>query len=186
MACLLADYRISVLRRNQLLTEANSSGFAMMKTFVTTPMLDKIASAAGIRCINTPRGLSGWLKSLQNTNKKAASEIKQNEGIGIDMDATDLFTRIEILSRYSSYVVLSAEESYGYLPLDVVRDKDGNASALSIAELQAHLQRSKSDVFEYLDQLYSKYGYHSEKTKTFTLRERKGKINRRIGRNISE
>ena len=175
VACLLADYRISVLKRNQLLTEANSPGFAMMKTFVTTPMLDKIASAAGIRCINTPTGFKWMAKKLAKYEQKAASEIKQNEGIGIDMDATDLFTRIEILSRYSSYVVLSAEESYGYLPLDVVRDKDGNASALSIAELQAHLQRSKSDVFEYLDQLYSKYGYHSEKTENIYFEGAEGK-----------
>ena len=147
----------------------------MMKTFVTTPMLDKIASAAGIRCINTPTGFKWMAKKLAKYEQKAVSEIKQNEGIGIDMDATDLFTRIEILSRYSSYVVLSAEESYGYLPLDVVRDKDGNASALSIAELQAHLQRSKSDVFEYLDQLYLKYGYHSEKTENIYFEGAEGK-----------
>ena len=55
----------------------------------------------------------------------ASIEIKENEGLSLDFDGTDLFARIEILSRYSTQVALAAEESYGYLPLDLVRDKDG-------------------------------------------------------------
>ena len=62
--------------------------------------------------------------------------------MSLDFDATDLFARIDILTRYSTYVILGAEESYGYLPLDIVRDKDGNASALAIAELFAFLKSS--------------------------------------------
>ena len=73
-------------------------------------------------------------------------------------------TRIDILTRYSTYVILSAEESYGYLPLDIVRDKDGNASALAIAELFAFLKSSKTEPLQFLDNLYKKYGYHEEKT----------------------
>jgi phosphoglucomutase len=61
-------------------------------------------------------------------------------------------------------VILGAEESYGYLPLDIVRDKDGNASALAIAELFAFLKSSKTEPLQFLDSLYKKYGYHEEVT----------------------
>ena len=50
------------------------------------------------------------------------------------------------------------------LPLDTVRDKDGNASALAIAELFAHLKSSNTQPDVYLDNIYRKYGYHEEKT----------------------
>ena len=59
---------------------------------------------------------------------------------------------------------MAAEESYGYLPLDVVRDKDGNASALAIAELFAFLNSTQSTPFDFLNSLYVKYGFHFEKT----------------------
>ena len=61
-------------------------------------------------------------------------------------------------------MILSAEESYGYLPLDIVRDKDGNASALAIAELFAFLKSTNTNPIQFLDSLYKKYGYHEEKT----------------------
>ena len=94
---------------------------------------------------------------------EALIELKEKEGLSPDFDGTDLFARIDILTRYST-VVLAAEESYGYLPLDVVRDKDGNASALAIAELFAFLKSTQSTPFDFLNSLYAKYGYHFEKT----------------------
>ena len=103
-------------------------------------------------------------QKLRTNEEKAVVEMREKEGVGLDYDSTDLFTRIEILSRYSTYVILAAEESYGYLPVDLVRDKDGNASALAIAELFAFLKSSKITAFDYLDTIYRKYGYHAEKT----------------------
>ena len=97
--------------------------------------------------------------------ERALLKIKESEGIAVDMDETELFTRMEILSRYSTCVVLSAEESYGFLPLDLVRDKDGNASALALAEVLAFLGANKKNPLLYLDELYKKYGYHQETTK---------------------
>ena len=88
----------------------------------------------------------------------------EEEGIGLDFDSTELFTRIDILSRYSTCTVLAAEESYGYLPLDLVRDKDGNASSLAIAEVFAYTESINSDPIKFLDSIYQKYGYHLEKT----------------------
>ena len=45
-----------------------------------------------------------------------------------------------------------------------MRDKDGNASALAIAELFSFLKASNLTAFEFLESLYRKYGYHAEKT----------------------
>ena len=103
-------------------------------------------------------------EKLGKYESDAILELKEKEGLSLDFDGTDLLARIDILLRYSNYVVLAAEESYGYLPLDVVRDKDGNASALAIAELFAFLKSTQSTPFDFLDTLYKKYGYHFEKT----------------------
>ena len=164
VACMLAEYRLMVTKRKQLLEHGAGDRFAILKTFVTTPMLNRIAEGYGVRCVNTPTGFKWMAEKLGKYETDAMLELKEKEGLSLDFDGTDLFARIDILSRYSTYVVLAAEESYGYLPLDIVRDKDGNASALAIAELFAFLKSTQSTPFDYLDALYKKYGYHYEKT----------------------
>ena len=164
VACMLAEYRLMVTKRKQLLEDGAGDRFAILKTFVTTPMLNRIAEGYGIRCVNTPTGFKWMAEKLGKYETDAMLELKEKEGLSLDFDGTDLFARIDILLRYSTYVVLAAEESYGYLPLDVVRDKDGNASALAIAELFAFLKSTQSSPFDFLDALYKKYGFHFEKT----------------------
>ncbi len=164
VACMLAEYRLSVLKRKQLLNDGTAKGFAILKTFVTSPLLSKIATGQGVRCVNTPTGFKWMAKKLRKYEEDASLEMKEKEGVSLDYDDTELFTRIQILSKYSTYVALAAEESYGYLPLDLVRDKDGNASALSIAELFAFLKSIKSNADDFLNTIYLKHGYHLEKT----------------------
>ena len=48
--------------------------------------------------------------------------------------------------------------------LDLVRDKDGNASSLAIAEAFAFCESINSTPIKFLDNIYQKYGYHLEKT----------------------
>jgi len=165
IACLMAEYRLTALRKKQIIKEGNASSFALLKTFVTTPMLAKIAQTHGARCINTPTGFKWMAEKIGKYEEQALLKIKESEGIAVDMDETELFSRMEILSRYSTCVVLSAEESYGFLPLDLVRDKDGNASSLALAEVLAFLGANKKNPLLYLDELYKKYGYHQETTK---------------------
>ncbi len=164
VACMLAEYRLMTAKRKQLWADDSNGCVAILKTFVTTPMLDRIAESHGIRCVNTPTGFKWMAKKMGKYENEALIELKEKEGLSLDFDGTDLFARIDILTRYSTYVVLAAEESYGYLPLDIVRDKDGNASALAIAELFAFLKSTQSTPFDFLDSLYAKYGYHLEKT----------------------
>ena len=164
VATMLAEYRLLVAKRKKILSESGSNNVAILKTFVTTPMIARIAESFGVRCVNTPTGFKWMAEKLGKYEDQALIELKEKEGLALDFDATDLFVRIDILTRYSTYVILGAEESYGYLPLDIVRDKDGNASALAIAELFAFLKSSKTEPLQFLDNLYKKYGYHEEKT----------------------
>ena len=66
--------------------------------------------------------------------------------------------------KYSYFVVLAAEESFGYLPIDLVRDKDANAAVLAFSELLAYLNSINSSPLEFLANLYQKYGYYEERT----------------------
>jgi len=164
IASLLAEYRILALKKRQIIRDENSGSFAFLKTFVTTPLIHKIANANGIKCINTPTGFKWMAEKIGKYEDTAKLQIKEKEGLSIDFDDTELFSRMDILSRYSTCVILSAEESYGYLPFDLVRDKDGNASSLAVAEVFAYLKSIKKTPLEFLDSLYQKYGYHAEKT----------------------
>ena len=164
IASLLAEYRILALKKRQIIRDENSGSFALLKTFVTTPLIYKIANANGIKCINTHTGFKWMAEKIGKYEDTAKLQMKEKEGLSIDFDDTELFSRMDILSRYSTCVILSAEESYGYLPFDLVRDKDGNASSLAVAEVFAYLKSIKKTPLEFLDSLYQKYGYHAEKT----------------------
>ena len=180
IACLIAEYRLITLKSKQLLKPENESGFVLLKTFVTTSMLEKIAKSHGVHFVNTPTGFKWMAQKMSKYEEDATLSIKEKEGIGLDIDQTDLFTRIDILSKYSRYVPLAAEESYGYLPLDLVRDKDGNASALAFAEALAYLKSLSMKPVDFLDKLYLKYGFHYEKTENIFFEGAEGseKINK--------
>lgn len=164
VACILAEYRLLALKHQQILRDDNGSGFALIKTLVTSPLITKIATGFGVRCINTPTGFKWMAQKMLKYEEQAQTRIQEEEGIGLDFDSTELFTRMDILSRYSTCTVLAAEESYGYLPLDLVRDKDGNASSLAIAEAFAYMESTGTNPLKFLDTIYQKYGYHQEKT----------------------
>ena len=164
VACILAEYRLMALKHQQILRDDNGGGFALLKTLVTSPLITKIASGFGVRCINTPTGFKWMAQKMLKYEEQAQTRIQEEEGIGLDFDSTELFTRMDILSRYSTCTVLAAEESYGYLPLDLVRDKDGNASSLAIAEAFAYMGSTGTNPVKFLDTIYQKYGYHQEKT----------------------
>ena len=56
-------------------------------------MLDKIAKHYGVNCVNTPTGFKWMAQKLKNYEKKAKEGIYENEGIGLDYDKTELFSR---------------------------------------------------------------------------------------------
>jgi phosphoglucomutase/phosphomannomutase len=58
--------------------------------------------------------------------------------------------------------VFGAEESYGFLAGDHVRDKDAAVASLLLAELAARLKAHGKTLHEQLDDLLLRYGCHSE------------------------
>ncbi|MBI2600708.1 phospho-sugar mutase [Candidatus Daviesbacteria bacterium] len=56
-------------------------------------------------------------------------------------------------------VILSCEESHGYLIGTYARDKDGAAPAVLFSELAAELKQKNQTPIDFLNQIYAKYGY---------------------------
>lgn len=84
--------------------------------------------------------------------KHIASKIRENEG----------------KKRY----IGGGEESFGYLIGDFVRDKDAVSACCILAEMVACLKEEGTNLYDFLLQLYTKYGFYQEKQVSIT---RKGK-----------
>jgi phosphoglucomutase len=67
-----------------------------------------------------------------------------------------------LLQQHSTFYLFGTEESYGYLPNDLLRDKDGNAACLMFAELCAWVKSRGLTVPEYLDEIYLRCGFYLE------------------------
>jgi len=83
--------------------------------------------------------------------KYIAEKIKSIEGTGL-------------------HYLFGGEESYGYLPVDFVRDKDALASALLLVEIAAE----KKDLVAYMDEIYLEYGLYLEDLKSITMKGSSG------------
>lgn len=159
---LLAEYRVTQLKEMGIIPEEGSKNAVLIKTFVTTPMQAAIAEQHGLKLINTLTGFKWIGEKLGIYQSELEQGMRDEEGVALDYDATDLSTRVELLQEYSTFYVFGGEESYGYLASDRVRDKDGNAAVIMFCELVAYLKKQGLTVTEYLDSLYLKYGYYLE------------------------
>ncbi|HRP05033.1 MAG TPA: phospho-sugar mutase, partial [Opitutaceae bacterium] len=130
IGALLADYRISKLKELGLLPAAGSLRAVLIKTFVTTPLQDAIAKNHGIKVINTLTGFKWIAAKMRGYEEALKRDILAREGIAMDYDATPFERRAKLLLERSTFLVFGTEESYGYLPNDLVRDKDGTAACL--------------------------------------------------------
>ncbi len=61
------------------------------------------------------------------------------------------------------------EESHGYLVGQYARDKDGAVACMLMTELVAWLKSAGKSLFEFLDELFIKYGYHQEELVTIRM-----------------
>ena len=106
-----------------------------LKTIVTTEMARKVAEVNGLACYDTFTGF----KFL--AEKKDALE-----------------------SSGQGNVILSYEESYGYMLGGFVRDKDAVTASVALTEMAAWYASQGMTLYDALLALYEKYGYYSEKT----------------------
>ncbi|MFU8848767.1 MAG: phospho-sugar mutase [Opitutales bacterium] len=161
---ILAEYRISTLKDAEILPEDGCENAVLIKTFVTSPMQESVADWHGLKTINTLTGFKWIGEKLSRYQAEMEAELFEKEGLAIDYDACDTWTRADLLLDYSTYFVFGGEESYGYLATDRVRDKDANAAVLMLCELAAYLKANEMTFPEYLDSLYLQHGYYEEKT----------------------
>ncbi len=162
VGALLAEYRITTLKRLGWLPSNGTRSAALVKTFVTTPLQDTIAKTHGLKVINTLTGFKWIGEKLLRYEQSLISGLLGATGIGLDYDATLTPKRAELLQQYSTFYVFGCEESYGYLGSDRVRDKDGNAAVLMFCELAAFLNCQGKSFSEYLAEIYLRYGYFKE------------------------
>lgn len=151
---LLAQYRISRMIEKGIIT--NPVKCAVIKTFVTTPLQDKIAAAYGIKCINTLTGFK-WIGGRLELYRK-----QLEKALGKSVDDLTYLERAKLSQEYSTFFVFGGEESYGYLGTDLVRDKDANAAVMMFCEMLGYLKSIGKTVDEYLDDIYLKCGYYLE------------------------
>ena len=64
VATMLAEYRLLVAKRKKILSDDGTNNVAILKTFVTTPMISRIAESFGVRCVNTPTGFKWMAEKL--------------------------------------------------------------------------------------------------------------------------
>ena len=161
---LLAEYRISTLKDAEILPEDGSQNAVLIKTFVTTPMQEAVATWHGLKTINTLTGFKWLGEKLAGYEAEMKAKLYEKEGLAVDYDACDIWTKADLMLDYSTYFVFGGEESYGYLASDKLRDKDANAAVVMFCELAAYLKAQEMTFPEYLDSLYLQHGYYEEKT----------------------
>ncbi|TMT02092.1 phospho-sugar mutase [Apilactobacillus kunkeei] len=125
------------------------SNGTVVKSIVSTELATKIANNYGVEMQNV---LTGF--------KYIAEKIKDFEE---NKNHTFLF---------------GFEESFGYLIKPFVRDKDAIQSTVLLAEVAAYYKQKGQTLYDGLQSIYKKYGYHEEKTisKTFSGIEGKTKM----------
>jgi phosphoglucomutase/phosphomannomutase len=125
---ILTNYAISKYKSKGRLNPDN----VIIKTDVTTSLIQKIAEKNKIQCIGD---LLVGFKYIGDLMNKIESENK------ID------------------HFILGTEESHGYLMGNYARDKDAACAAVWICEHAAELKKNKKTLLDDLADIYAKYGY---------------------------
>lgn len=156
---LLCDYRISKMIERAIITSPENS--AIIKTFVTSPLQDAIASSYGVKCINTLTGFKWIGAKLRDYQEELESKVANLDYLNLSY-----LEKARLLQKNSTFFVFGGEESYGFLGTDSVRDKDANMAVIMFSELLAYLKSAGKTVDEYLDEIYLRNGYFLEDLKS--------------------
>ncbi|EQC45484.1 phospho-sugar mutase [Bacteriovorax sp. Seq25_V] len=105
-----------------------------VKTVVTTPLQEVIAAHYGVESHSTLTGFK-WICGLMN--------------------------KMEIEQPNKNFL-FATEESFGYLPHNFVRDKDGIASVTLMSEVALYYKRKGIDLVQALDKIYEQFGFSEE------------------------
>jgi len=125
---ILSQYAISKYKTQGRLNPDN----VIIKTDVTTSLIQKIAAENNVRCIGDL--LVGF------------------KYIG------DLMNKIEADNKIDHFI-LGTEESHGYLMGNYARDKDAACAAVWLGEHAAELKTKNKTLLDDLAEIYARYGY---------------------------
>jgi len=164
IGALLAEYRLAKYKELGIIPAEGSERVCLIKTFVTTGLQDAIGAAHGVKVINVLTGFK-WISAKLRTYEDALCRaLAEQGGSAVDVDSLSFSERVRALQTHSRFVAFAAEESYGYMPNDLVRDKDGNTACLMFAELCAALKARGVTASEALDELYLRHAFFLEGT----------------------
>lgn len=114
---------------------------AVIKTIVTTDIVENIANAYGMVCENV---LTGF--------KFIGEKIK-------DYEENDYYRRF----------IIGMEESYGYLVGTYARDKDAVVASMLVTQMAADYKKQGKTLYDGLMEMYEKYGYFVQEVVSIEL-----------------
>jgi phosphoglucomutase len=158
IGALLADYRLTKYKELGWIPKAGSDRVCIVKTFVTTQLQDAIGRAHGVKVINTLTGFK-WIAAKMRGYEQ---QLLATQPAGFNYESLPLPQRAQLLQQHSTFYAFGTEESYGYLPNDFLRDKDGNSACLMFAEVCAWVKSRGLTVPEYLDEIFLRCGFYLE------------------------
>jgi phosphoglucomutase/phosphomannomutase len=133
----LTGNEIGIILTNYAIAKCASLGrlspnSTIIKTEVTSSLMQKIAAQNGVRTIGD---LLVGFKYI-----------------------ADVMNRIEADGNIEDFI-FGAEESHGYLTGNYARDKDAACAAIWLAEHAAELKKQQKTLLDDLNQIYASYGY---------------------------
>jgi len=118
----------------------------VVKSLVTTDLVWEIAQRNGAVCRDVLTGFKYIAEQI------AALESQENE-----------------------FFLFGCEESFGYLTVPAVRDKDAVSTAICALEMMSYYSSRGITLQERLDEIYAMYGYHTETVLSFSYEGVTGK-----------
>ncbi len=174
IAIMLAEYRLQTMQHLEWISSKDLSKLVIIKSLVTTPLLKSFAAKNGLKLIETHTGFKWIGEKLNEYEKKLTEYLFCSKGLKVDYTRCSYEIRKKWMLKYSSFLLLAAEESCGFLANDAVRDKDANAAAIMFCELVAYFRAKEINFKEYLEEIYSKYGYFNEDLLSFNFEGAEG------------
>ena len=155
---LLAEYRLMKYKELGWIPATGSRNACIINTVVTTQLQAAIGHGHGVKVVETLTGFKWIAAKMRGYEEKLRAAMPAS----FDYETTPFAERAKLLMQHSTFYVFGTEESYGYLPNDYLRDKDGNSACLMFAELCAWVKSRGLTVPEYLDEIFLRYGFFLE------------------------
>jgi phosphomannomutase len=138
---------LGVVLAHHVLSHTRETKPLVVSTLVSSRMLSRMASALGVRYLDTLTGFK-WIAN-------EAMRVEAEEGV-----------------RF----VFGYEEALGYTVGTVVRDKDGIGAGLALAEMAAELRTKGLTILDVLAELRRRYGYFGSRQWNLTLEGAEGAL----------